>query len=153
VNATPMMTIDILPTLATVAGAALPKLPIDGRSILPQLKGQRGAREPHDALYFYWDRALQAVRSGKWKLHFPHPYFEHAPANGGKRGIATTKQLELSLYDLEQDIGEQRNVAAQNPEVVKRLQALAETMRSDLGDSLTAREASRARAAGKYTKP
>ena len=60
----------------------------------------------------------------------------------------TSGQLELSLYDLEKDIGETTNVAAQHPDVVKRLQALAETMRGDLGDSLTNRAATNARAAG-----
>jgi arylsulfatase A-like enzyme len=147
-NATPMMTIDVLPTLAEIAGAPLPKLPIDGRSILPQLKGQRNARPPHEALFFFWGRELQAMRSGQWKLHFPHPYVEHQPANGGKRGTVTNHQIELSLYDLSRDLGETTNVAAQHPDVVKRLQALAETMRDDLGDSLTNRAATKARPAG-----
>jgi arylsulfatase A-like enzyme len=145
--ATAAMTIDLLPTLAEITGAPLPQLSIDGRSIWSQLRG-KAKNDPHEALYFYWGRELQALRSGQWKLHFPHPYFEHMPANGGKRGTVQNKKIELSLYDLSQDIGESNNVAAQNPDVVQRLQALGEKMRGDLGDSLTQREATRARAAG-----
>jgi arylsulfatase A len=144
----PAMTIDLLPTLAEITGTPLPQLPIDGVSIWPQLRG-RAKNDPHEALYFYWARELHAVRSGKWKLHFPHPYVEHTPMDGGRRGKQVTKQIELSLYDLEQDVSESNNVAAQQPEVVQRLQALGEKMRADLGDSLTQREATRARPAGK----
>ena len=43
----------------------------------------------------------------------------------------------LELYDLSTDIGEQRNVADQHPEVVQRLTALANAKRQELGDSLT----------------
>ncbi len=146
----PAMTIDLLPTLAEITGASLPpseKTPIDGRSIWSHLRG-KAKGDPHEALYFYWGRELQAVRSGKWKLHFPHPYVEHSPTNGGRRGTQVTRQIELSLYDLSQDIGESNNVVAQQPDVMKRLQALGETMRGDLGDSLTKRDATRGRVAG-----
>ena len=51
-------------------------------------------------------------------------------------GKLETLKIELSLYDLENDISESKNVADQNPEVVKRLKALGDRMREDLGDSL-----------------
>jgi hypothetical protein len=57
-------------------------------------------------------------------------------------------QLELSLFDLETDPGETKNVAADHPDIVKRLSDLAETMRADLGDSLTGRKATGAREPG-----
>lgn len=150
VNHTPVMTLDLLPTLARLAGTQAPQdRIIDGRDIWPQLSGGAGAKPPHEVLYFYWGRELQAVRSGKWKLHLPHPYVEHTPGNGGARGKSVNKQLELSLFDLEKDVGETTNVAAQHPALVKKLLEYAERARADLGDTLTNREGKNMRAAGK----
>ncbi|HEX6984247.1 MAG TPA: sulfatase, partial [Planctomycetaceae bacterium] len=70
----PCGTIDLLPTVAALAGAALPERPIDGKNITPLLRGDEGARSPHEAFFYYWGDALHAVRSGDWKLHFPHDY-------------------------------------------------------------------------------
>ena len=71
----PAMTIDLLPTLAGLAGAPVSTArTIDGRDIWPVLANQRSAEAPHDALFFFWGRELHAVRSGRWKLHLPHPY-------------------------------------------------------------------------------
>jgi arylsulfatase A len=71
----PAMTIDLLPTLARLAGAPVStERIIDGRDMWPLLAGQPNAPAPHDALYFYWGSELHAIRSGRWKLHVPHPY-------------------------------------------------------------------------------
>jgi len=160
ISDTPFMAIDWLPTLTELVGGQPSKLKIDGRSIKPLLLGEKDAAPPHDALFFYSGTALQAVRSGTWKLHFPHPYITPAgePGRGGKpsnfgklaptsitqsgvEGIATRhgyriEQLELSLYNLQFDPGEQTNLAAAHPDIVQRLSALAQTARTDLGDSL-----------------
>jgi arylsulfatase A len=134
------MTIDLLPTVAGLAGAALPERPIDGRDIWPLLGGAPGARSPHDALFFYWGEELHAVRSGRWKLHLAHPYPAlEAPGHDGAPGRYVTRQQPPALYDLETDAGEAMDVAAANPAVVTRLQALAERARDDLGDALTQR--------------
>ncbi len=145
------MMIDLLPTVARLAGAGLPKdRLIDGHDIWPMLSGSRNRQSPHDALYFYWGKELHAVRSGKWKLHFPHGWNEVVePGGDSKPGRAQRQEIGLSLFDLEKDIGETQNVAEQNPDVVKRLTALAEKAREDLGDSLTAREGKNVRPAGK----
>src|SRR3974377_627169 len=67
------MTIDFLPTLANLAGAKVPADRIlDGKDIWPLMSDQPGATTPHHAIYYYWGRELQAVRSGKWKLPGPH---------------------------------------------------------------------------------
>ncbi|MGH9842943.1 MAG: hypothetical protein ACREEM_29755 [Blastocatellia bacterium] len=119
------------------------------------------ARAPHEALFFYAGEELQAVRSGRWKLHFPHRYLtvdgppgrDGKPANfgalkpasiekSGIDGIATrhgykVESLELSLFDLRHDIGERRNVAAEHPDIVRHLTELAIAMREELGDALT----------------
>lgn len=145
------MTIDLLPTLVKLAGAKLPSdRVIDGRDLWPLLAGDRKAKSPHDALYFYWGEELHAVRSGAWKLHLPHPYKEVIePANDGKAGRAHQIKTDLTLYNLEQDTVEAKNVAAKHPDVVRRLPAIAERARADLGDSLTKRVGRNVRAAGR----
>ncbi len=136
----PAMTIDLLPTIAGYAGAKLPELKIDGKDISALLEGRPGAKSPHEAYFFWWDRELQAVRSGKWKLHFPHAYRTLAGAPGGKGGKPAKyiqSKTPLALFDLENDRGETPDVAAKHPDVVKRLQKLADAARQDLGDSAT----------------
>ena len=146
----PAMTIDILPTLAGLAGASVPTArTIDGHDLWPLLAGQSGARAPHDVLYFYWGAELHAIRSGKWKLHLPHPYQSLAAVGAdGRPGKYVRKEIELSLFDLEQDAGETTNVADRNPEVVKTLLGNAERARDDLGDSLVKRTGKDVRPAG-----
>lgn len=146
----PAMTIDILPTLAKYAGAKLPTLPIDGRDIEPLLRGEKGAKSPQEAYFFWWGRELHAVRSGKWKLHFPHEYRSLKAAGAdGKPGPYMVKKTPLALYDLETDPKEQTDRAAAEPEVVKRIEVLAEKARQELGDSLRKIEGRGVRAAGK----
>ncbi len=147
----PAMTIDLLPTLAKLAGAPLPEHKIDGLDIGPLLAGQPGAKNPQEAYYFYWGRELQAVRSGKWKLHFPHDYRSLAGKPGGTGGKPvpySQAKTNLALYDLENDIGETTNVADKHPDVVMRLQRLADKAREDLGDSATKQEGKGVRPAG-----
>jgi arylsulfatase A len=137
----PAMTIDLLPTIAHLIGAKLPERPIDGLDIWPLLSAQPDAKSPHEALYFYWLKRLDAVRSGKWKLHLPHDYTHPDPPGGdAKPGKLTTQKIDLALFDLEADIGETKNVAEENPDVVTRLLRYAEGARDDLGDTATKRE-------------
>jgi arylsulfatase A len=145
------MTMDLLPTIAKLAGTHAPTdRPIDGRDIWPLMTAQPGARTPHEAYYYYWAQGLEAVRSGPWKLHFAHNYAHlDVPGGGGLPGKYTRPKTTGALYNLEKDISEQHDLAAQHPEVVARLQALAERARTDLGDSLTKRQGANMRAAGK----
>jgi arylsulfatase A-like enzyme len=149
----PAMTIDLLPTLAKLAGAELPRHKIDGLDIWPLMAGDPRAKSPHEAFYFYWDNELQAVRSGRWKLHFPHTY--RTPAGkggtGGKPAKVVERKTPLALYDLEKDVGETTNVAEKHPDVVKRLKALADKARADLGDSATRQKGKGVRPAGKLS--
>ena len=133
---TPAMTIDILPTVAELIGAKLPKHKLDGKSIVNLLKGTSD-KSPHEAYYFYYGNQLQAIRMGKWKLHFPHGYRTMAGKPGGKDGIPTRysqSRIGLSLFDLEKDIGETTDVKDKHPAVVNRMKNLADAMRADLGD-------------------
>jgi arylsulfatase len=160
VNATPFMSIDLLPTLTEVVGGKSPTLKIDGRSALPLLRGNDDTA-PHEALFYFAGEEFHAVRAGKWKLHFPHPYLTNrgAPGQGGKpSGFGTYEPLpikdssmdaiasrhgqkvakqSLALYDLTADPGETRDLAAEHPEIVRRLSALADPARRALGDKLT----------------
>ena len=150
-SALPAMTIDLLPTLARLAGADVPReRSVDGRDLWPLLANTPGARAPHDALYLYWGTELHAIRSGRWKLHLPHPYqsLERAGADGAP-GSYVRKEIELSLFDLETDPGESTNVAGAHPDVVKTMLEFAERAREDLGDSLTKRVGKNVRAGGK----
>jgi arylsulfatase A-like enzyme len=146
----PAMTIDVLPTLAKLAGAATPTdRIIDGRDIWPMLTA-RDAKSPHEVLYFYWGQELQAVRSGRWKLHLPHPYQSlEASGKDGAPGKYVRKEIELSLFDLEADPGETKDLAAANPDVVKDLIRYVELAREDLGDSLVKRTGKNVRPVGK----
>jgi arylsulfatase A len=128
---------DLLPTFAALAAATLPgDRVIDGMDIRPLIFNEAGAQTPHDAFYYYSGRKLLGVRSGKWKLTFPHEYnHPDPPGRGGKGGQYSHPHIDLSLYDLESDPGETRNVIADHPDVVTRLQALAEKARDDLGDA------------------
>jgi arylsulfatase A-like enzyme len=150
-TAEPAMTIDLLPTFAKLAGAEVSKdRIIDGKDIWPLLTGEAGAKSPHDALYFYWGAELHAVRSGKWKLHFPHPYRTVPEAGaGGVIGKEGKGEIGLSLFDLESDVGESKDVAAEHPDVVKQLKAIGERAREDLGDSLTNRVGKNVRPSGR----
>jgi arylsulfatase A len=134
----PAMTIDLLPTLAKFAGAGQPTLPVDGKDIGPLLTEPATAKSPQEAYFFYWGQQLQAVRAGKWKLHFSHDYQAlKSGGSDGKPGVYAKQTLELSLFDLETDVQESKNVAAANADVVARLTALANRVRTDLGDGAT----------------
>ncbi len=148
----PAMTIDLLPTFAHLAGAALPERKIDGLNIWPLLGGEPHARCPHEAFYFYYVRELQAVRSGPWKLTLPHKYDSLAGNPGGTDGKAVDYQrahTDLALYNLDQDMAESKDLAKQYPDVVERLQALAEKAREELGDSAKHQEGKGVRPPGR----
>jgi arylsulfatase len=126
--------IDIVPTLLAATEAPAPKNEIDGVSFLSVLKsGQPASRDSF--AYYYGDR-LEAVRKGKWKLHLPHAYRSYVdmiPAElDGYPAKTHQRQIGFSLYDLEKDPGEKEDLAAAQPEVVKELQALAESERKRL---------------------
>ena len=132
-------TMDLLPTFIGMAGAQLPAdRTLDGRDIGPLMRGEPGASSPHEAFYYYRETHLDAVRSGSWKLVFPRPGRDESEWLLSKGGAFLGELLEpvteLSLYNLAADIGEQNNVAAENPEVVERLTALADRAREELGD-------------------
>ena len=94
-----------------------------GRIILP-MSGQTNAKSPHEAYFYYWAKHLQAVRSGKWKLHLTHDY-DHPdpPGHDGKPGKYAKREIGVALFDLESDVSETNNLAAQHPDVVAEISA------------------------------
>jgi arylsulfatase A len=149
----PAMTIDLLPTIAKFVNAELPKLPIDGKPIDELLTAKPNAKSPQEAYFYYYaQNQLQAVRSGKWKLILPHTarmIEDRLPGRDGKPAGYQQVKLEQMLFDLEADVGEQTDVAAQHPDVVKRLLQYVEKARADMGDALTNRKGSGTREPGR----
>jgi arylsulfatase A-like enzyme len=124
----PLSEIDVLPTLVKLAGGKVPKgYKIDGTDIWPLLSGQT-ATSPHEALFYFNSLKLEAVRSGPWKLAI-------APQGTGlpKDAAEPVKHTGPRLYNLDTDIGELTDVAAQNQQVVARLQRFVRQMDADLG--------------------
>jgi len=111
---------DVMPTAAELAGIQKPDN-IDGISFLPTLMGKENQKQ-HDYLYweFHEKGGRQAVRKGDWKLV--------------RYDVFTPEKTSTELYNLVNDIGEENNVAAENPELVKELLGLMNSSRVDSED-------------------
>ena len=144
-------TLDVLPTLAALTGSTPPSGPIDGVDVVPLLTGMEGAN-PRTRFLFYYDAQLRGVREGKWKRVFEHrtrSYEGVEPGVGGLPGPYAFPTVPAALYDLEADVGETTDLSSQYPEVVSRLDALAEEARAALGDGLTGRLGAEVRPPGR----
>jgi arylsulfatase len=155
VSATPGMNIDLLPTIAGLIGAKLPEKKIDGLDIWSVLSGD--GENPHDGYWVYYKQnELQAIISNDWKLVFPHQYRTMAGKPGGTDGTPNaysgSKTQKPELYHLGTDIGEQKDVSAGNPDVMKKLLAIADKARLELGDRLTRTNGSGNREPGRLTQ-
>jgi arylsulfatase A-like enzyme len=138
--------IDLLPTFAGMAGAGLPERKIDGFDMGRVWFGDRGEASPRDEVGFFYYHAeqLQAVRSGPWKLYLA---LENKVMNLADK----MERAEARLFDVRNDVGEAREVSGEQPEVMERLNALAEAARAELGD--LGREGTGQRAAGWVERP
>ena len=149
----PMMAIDILPTIAEITGAKLPATKIDGKNSWKIWTGDSD-QSPQEAYYFYYHvNELHGIRYGKWKLYFPHKYRTLNGRKGGENGLPVDYEYntinDIELYNLSNDISETTNVAAENPEIVAKIQSLGDKIRAELGDALTDKTGSGTRAIGK----
>jgi arylsulfatase A-like enzyme len=109
-NATPCALWDFLPTAAEIAGVAVPEN-LDGRSWLPALRGK--AMAPREYLYweFHEGGFRQAVRVGDWKA-----------VRGGEA---------IELFNLASDPAESKDVAAEQSEVLKRIETIFREARTE----------------------
>lgn len=112
--------LDVLPTVAGLAGAALPTRPIDGHDVWPVLTA--GAASPTDVFWYYARGRLEAGRVGRFKRVFDNP--------------VRTPTIAAGLFDLVADPSETTDVAADNPDVVAEIDARADDVRARLGDDL-----------------
>ena len=127
-------TVDMLPTMAYLAGAKLPANTIDGRNVWDLIVDKPGAKNPHEYYPFSTGRNFEGVISGDghWKLHLPHNY--NSLGTAGKDGLPgkyVTKRIEESLFDMENDPYESHNVIDSHPDIAKRLEAYAEQHRRE----------------------
>ena len=116
-------TTDLLPTFVSLAGGTLREdIKIDGYDLTDVLLGKANETE-RDAWYYFGGYTLKAVRSGPWKLAL----------TGQSIGMGLKEKPEDlrrggRLYNLNEEIGEVTDLASENPEVVARLQKLADAM-------------------------
>ncbi len=148
--------IDVLPTIVEATGAKLPKKRIDGVSLLANLKGNLTV-QPRESFYFYYRKNnLEAVRSGPWKLVFPHPgrtNMGFEPGHDGQPGRANESYNHPGgLYDLRRDPGERYDLMFDYPKIKDKLMKVAEEARADLGDDLTGRPAKNVRPIGRVAE-
>lgn len=145
-------TIDVLPTVANLIGAKLPHHPIDGLDIWPLMIGAEGAKSPHHYYCYYWGNELQAIRSGDWKLQFPHTYrsLSGEPGRDGVPNGYSQARTGMALYNLRDDSGETTDLKDAHPEIVVKLMTYANEARSELGDSLTDVQGAGYRPPGKW---
>ncbi|MBN1479030.1 arylsulfatase [candidate division KSB1 bacterium] len=121
-------TIDILPTLCSLASAELPDNEIDGFNVWDLIVGSPDAVNPHDYYAFSTGSSFEAVMSGDghWKLHLPHHYRTLLwPGHDGQAGKYEQKDIEAALFDMRHDPYEQNNVIDQFPEIAAELQEFA----------------------------
>ncbi|WP_245917141.1 sulfatase family protein [Mongoliibacter ruber] len=150
----PAMSIDILPTIATITGASLPALSIDGKSIEKMISDSAN-KSPQEAYFIYYNRnELQAVVIDEWKLYFPHRYRSIASGQASRNdGIPLKYEMidlqEMMLFHIPSDPSEQNNIIEKHPEVVTRILASAEKARQDMGDALTGVEGLNSRLPGR----
>ncbi len=127
-----LCTLDVLPTLAHLAGAELPENEIDGKNVWDVVAGKKGATNPHKYYPFSTGGNLEGILTGdgRWKLHLPHGYRTLVePGNDGKPGKYKRDRIGLSLFDMEKDPFETTNVIDKHPEIAAKLKGIAEQHR------------------------
>ncbi len=128
--------IDLFPTIGKLAGADVPDdRVIDGLDISGIIHGTQTKLDR--PFFFYQHEALRAVRRGEWKLHLPHSDLDRTKEGEQWQTHVPPEDRpyieELTLYNLNTDIGETTNVAAQYPEVVAELLKDLDFAKEDIG--------------------
>ena len=112
----PAIQLDLHATALAVAGVAVkPEWKLDGVNLLPFLSGEK-AGSPHDALYWRFGEQT-AIRVGDFKL-VRYDRNADTRTGGARQGVTPAK-----LYNLRDNIGETKDLAAAMPDKVTELQA------------------------------
>ncbi|WP_111322283.1 sulfatase family protein [Algoriphagus chordae] len=110
-------TLDLLPTITTLAGAKLPQDRVyDGFDLGPVLRGENAT--PRDEMFYYHGDRLFAVRKGDFKLYF----YSNNPAGYPEK---LEKLEKLTLYNLGHDPSERFDLAEKNPDKVAEIKEIA----------------------------
>jgi len=120
-------TLDLMPTIARLAGAEMPRKPLDGIDLWPLLSGKSKELERPQVLLYFDEHFLLCARWKQWKLHvarFNHVLYSAAPAEGRK----VYPLVKPELYDLNLDVDESYDVAAEHPEVVREIEGRIEAL-------------------------
>ena len=136
------MTIDLLPTLAKLAGAPVSaERIIDGKDIWPLLAGQPNAAKSARGAYFYWGQRAAGGPQRQVEAALPAP-LPVARAGRRRRQAGQVRAEEDRAVALRPRRRPRRDDerGGRNPDVVKRLLEFVERAREDLGDALTKRE-------------
>ncbi|MBN1481616.1 hypothetical protein EH223_04565 [candidate division KSB1 bacterium] len=115
---------DFMSTVAAVVGEALPDTAAeDSYNILPVLEGRAGSTSVREAIVHHSVNGMFAIRQGDWKLIY-------CKGSGGWSLAEddASQEAPWQLYNLQDDISEQKNLYFTHPEVVKRLDNLFETI-------------------------
>ena len=113
-------TLDILPTVAGLAGAPLPAHALDGVDIWPLLSGAQ-TNIPHDMFLYFDNWNLQCARLGQWKIHVAR--YNSFPWSPDPVAGYFNLPITPELYNLERDPEEAFDVASDNPDVVADMTA------------------------------
>lgn len=123
INSSMATTMDLLPTLAKLAGAEIPEnVMLDGKDILPMLQGQDWS--PHESFIYYRGAEIFAVRFGQYKAHFK--------TRSGYRDREATPHNPPLLYHLGRDPGELYDIAKDHPEILKTIDRIVEEHKNNL---------------------
>ena len=117
-------TLDLLPTLSTLAGATLPTDRVyDGNSLVPVLNGM--GKSPRNELFYYHGTRLFAARKGAYKLYF----YKNNPLGYPEK---MEKLDTYTLFNLAHDPSERFDIAAQQPEKVREIEEMVRQHRTTM---------------------
>jgi arylsulfatase A len=121
---------DIYPTFMHLLGKEMPNdRVIDGKNIWPLITSTSPVKTPHETFFYHNYLRLEGVRKGPWKLHFDMGKWE--------------------LFNLDDDLGETKDIAGNHPDIVTELHALLDSSRYDMGDALMQIQGKNVRPIGK----
>lgn len=133
-----LTSMDFLPSFAVLAGIkyASPNT-IDGKDATALIRGEPGAKSPWSHFYYYFGTELHAVRENHYKFRAPNTLHNE---DIYRRDQYSSAPVPAALYDLSQDLGEQKSVLKDHPELQAHLENLMARERQVLGDTLSGAE-------------